>query len=114
MKLLSIWDFGVLELLGLSAVFLAIAGILFSQALKESKQRTAKQVRPLPGQPIPDTDGAPIKIYNLWTFRLACITILLWFATLYSISRSYAKGKNRAPVEKLNDGREAAEDQIKK
>lgn len=113
MTLLSIFEFGIGWLALLTLAFLAPAAFLFWQANRESKQRTARQVRPLPGQPIPDTDGAPIKIYNLWTFRLGAVLVIAWVIALLMIRSDYAH-RTTTPVEKLNDGRLPAEDMLKK
>lgn len=117
MTLLSIFDFGIGWLALLTIAFLVPAAFLFWQANRQSKQMSERQVRGVPGQPTPDTTGKPIKIYNLWTFRMGAFLIVAYIVALLMIRsdyRPYDPKKDGVPKEQTDTTRKAAEDMIPK
>jgi ABC-type transport system involved in multi-copper enzyme maturation permease subunit len=112
MKLLSIFDFGWGGLFILSALLMGGATAFFLYAKKISKSGGQTQATPGNGKgTIYDDKKTPIT--KIWAFKFAAALFVAWVVIMISIAISYAKPKEHT-VTPLEDGRQAAEEQIKK
>jgi len=112
MTLLSILDFGIGNLIALSAVFFVIAGIFGYQAYKAHNSGTVISTKT--GNIYSDEKEPYWKISRTW---LAVGTLFLYIGALIWIKSEYAPynpSKHGVPTEQTDSTRQSAEDQIKK
>ncbi len=112
MQLLKITDFGP-WLWVLIALFVGLAGWLIYQGVTAKLSGWQQQKRNAPGGPSGNTSGTEKTKGMPASFWMGLVVLLVLGGVLLLIRSDYKPGPP-VKIEKLNDGRGSAEDQLKK